>query len=165
MKLEPQKGFVIGLDPGHKTGICIWRRRDQKVIFSSGTYDFYGVQLFIVRSFPDNRKKGGANEKQDVKIYVERPSRIVYGRNNQLSVEIREDLISKCGGVRREAELLASCLRARGFDVELVPPVNEPKWSAEKCALYTGSKKRTNEHERDSIRLAIYYANWRPKFR
>lgn len=164
MKLLAPAPFVIGIDPGTNTGIGIWRRKDGKIIFSS-TKDFYSVQLFIARSFPDNRKTGGRNEKADVKVFIERPPRILYGRNNNISPEQREDIISKCGGVRREAELLHLCLTQRGYECQLVPPVNEPKWSYEKCSVVTGSKARTSEHERDAIRLAIWHANWREKFR
>jgi hypothetical protein len=68
------------------------------------------------------------------------------------------------GGNVREAELMAECLGERGYEVEMVPPVHEKKWDQQKFTLFTGSQKRTSEHERDAVRLAIHYANKRPKF-
>lgn len=160
MKLEPLKPIVIGIDAGQHTGIAIYRRKDNKIIFSA-TKDFYSVQLFIVRSFPDNSKKGGRNEKLDVKIFIELPKSMLYKRNES---DIRNEelkIMFHAGGNAREAQLLAMCLRGRGYEVELVDPVHEKKWDQKRFSLFTGSNKRTSEHERDAVRLASVYANKR----
>lgn len=169
MKLPPLKPVIIGLDPGRSTGLAVFSRKLNKIIHS-GTTDFYAAQLLIVRSFPDNRGKTiegkpGRNEKLDVHIYIERPPRFIFGRNNNVTPEQREDIISKCGGTRREAELLHHCLTARGYDCTMVLPINEPKWNYERCSVATGSKKRTSSHERDAIRLALNFANYRKELR
>lgn len=166
MKLKPLKPFIVGIDPGTHTGVAFWRRSDEKIYFS-GEKDFYSVQLFIVRSFPDNRRKQGTdliNHKETVKIFIERPNKMLYDRN--VSTVRKEELhiMFHCGGNRREAELLAMCLKARGYDVTMLPPIMEPKWSQEKFTLFTGSRKRTSEHERDAVRFAVTHANWRPKY-
>lgn len=155
MKLEPLKRWIIGIDCGVHTGVSFYDRKANKFSYV-GEKTFYTAQVFIARSFAD---------RSEVKIYVERPMRLVYGRNSALTDLVREDLISKVGGNRREAELMAMCLEGRGFDVTLVKPVHEAKWSAEKFRQMTGSNQRTNEHSRDAARLAMYYANYRPGLR
>lgn len=166
MKLSPLKPFIVGIDPGKHTGVAFWRRDTEKIYFS-GEKDFYSVQLFLVRSFPDNRNKPGTdrkNHKETVKIFVEHPPTFMYARNDVEAGIVRDRKQQMQAGNRREAELLAMCLTARGFDVQLVPPVHEKKWTQEKYTLFTGSSKRTSEHERDACRLAVVNANWRPEY-
>ena len=165
MKLEPLKPFIVGIDPGVSTGVAFWRRRDEKITFS-GTKDFYSVQLFIVRSFPDNRPKpgtGGINYKEMVKVFVETPRNMLYKRNESTIRNEELRIMFHAGGNVREAKLLVMCLTARGYDVVSVPPVHAKKWDQKKFTLFTGSNKRTSEHERDAVRLAVHHANWRPK--
>lgn len=166
MKLKPLKPFICGIDPGVSTGVALWRRSDEKIYFS-GTKDFYSVQLFLVRSFPDNRGKAGTdgiNHKETVKIFIERPNKMLYSRNESTIRKEELEIMFHCGGNRRESQLLAMCLTARGFDVTMLPPIQETKWNQERFTLYTGSRKRTSEHERDAVRFAVVNANWRPKY-
>ena len=166
MKLSPLAPFIVGIDPGKHTGVAFWRRDTEKIYFS-GEKDFYSVQLFLVRSFPDNRNKPGTdrkNHKALVKIFIERPNKMLYDRNTSAIRKEELAIMFSCGGNRREAELLALCLAARGFDVQMLPPILETKWTQEKFTLFTGSRKRTSEHERDAVRFAITHANWRPKY-
>lgn len=163
MKLEPFKPYIIGLDPGKHTGIALWRRKDEKIIYS-GTSDFYAVQMFIVKTFPDNRRKPGSdgiNHKTEVKIFVEQPKTMLYKRNES---DIRNEelrIMWSAGGNYREAQILAMCLKERGYEVESVPPILEPKWDQRRWTLFTGSNKRTSDHERDATRLAVVNANKR----
>jgi len=146
-KLTP---FVAAIDPGTNTGLAIWSRADDRIIHWCKK-DFVTAIEFIENTF------GG--RKGDVRIFVEHPGRFVYARNADMMSSVREDLISKAGGNRREGELLAKMLIAKGFDVRLVPPVRETKWDQKRFELFTRSRKRATQDERDAVRLAVYYAN------
>lgn len=60
---------------------------------------------------------------------------------------------------RNELIEKAKMLIAKGFDVRLVPPVRETKWDQKRFELFTRSRKRATQDERDAVRLAVYYAN------
>lgn len=151
MKLTPLAPFILGIDPGKKTGWAVLRRSDEKIV-SMGTSSFYKMQLLIANTYKDRK---------EVKIYVEHPPTFLYERNEST---IRNEELTKmfyAGGNRREAELLHMCLAARGYDAELVAPVREKKWTNEKFQLFTRSTQVVNEHVRDAVRLAVYYMNHR----
>lgn len=155
MKLSPFPKFVVACDPGANTGVCFLRQRDAKVLFS-GTLDFYSAQLLITKTFKD---------RSQVRIFVEHPPTFMYKRNDVAAGPIRDRKQQMQAANRREGELLALCLKGRGYDVHLVPPVHEKKWDQRRYTLYTGSNKRTSEHERDAVRLAVVHASWRPELK
>jgi hypothetical protein len=153
MRLATLKPFVVGIDPGVTTGVCIWSRTKDKVL-TWCEKDFFTVQDYLLSCFPD---------KTNVAIYVEHPfgGHILNKKGASLTGEVQDKYIGNAGGNRREAQLLAESLRRLGFDVELVSPVREEKWDAKKFRLFTGSVKAGSQHERDAVRLAIYYSNKR----
>lgn len=147
----PLRPFVVGIDAGVSTGVGVWRRADDKVI-AHCTKDFFTVQEYLTNTF---------KSLDDVTVFVEHPAKFVYGRNKALAGGERDNYTVDVGGNRREAQLLAESLRRQGWDVELVAPVREKKWDAARMRLFTGSVKPSSQHERDAVRLAIYYANKR----
>lgn len=151
-RLRPLRTFIVGIDPGTTTGIALYDRKRNKILIVRSS-DFFGAQSFLTDSFP---------HKDEVKIFVEHPSRFLYDRNAAFENATRDNALTKMGGNRREAELLAEALKRIGFDeVELVEPVREKKWTQEKFQLFTGKRQRTSQHERDAARLAVYYADKR----
>lgn len=150
---KKHRPFIVGIDPGEQTGIAIYSRKRNSILHVCSS-DFVRCQKLLKSSFPNPG---------EVKIFVEHPARFLYDRNAEsLHGTIRENVLTKMGGNRREAELLARQLVEIGFDdVELVAPVREKKWTQEKFQLRTGKKTRASQHERDAARLAIYYADKR----
>src|SRR5690606_20503246 len=113
--------------------------------------DFIGAQKFLNSVFPD---------KTEATIFIEIPNTFLYDRNENLTDSVRDNALIKMGGNRREAMLLSMMLAEIGFDdVREVPPVRKKKWTQAQFELYTGSKRRTNEHIRDAARLAIFNAD------
>jgi len=149
--MPPLKPFIVGIDPGSQTGVGIWRRKDQKVV-TWCTQTFATVVPFLERVFED---------RSQVKVFVEHPPKFIYGRNRGKEGGERDNFMGDAGGNRREAKLLFEMLLAAGWDVELVAPVRETKWDAARFKLFTGSGETANQHERDAVRLAVYYANKR----
>ena len=60
------------------------------------------------------------------------------------------------GGVLKEAQLLSDGIEKYGVRVIRTPPLG--KMDAKKFKLLTGWNKRSNEHERDAGRLALFGA-------
>lgn len=151
----PPKRLIVGIDPGANTGVSILRKaaklEKEKVLFW-GTKDFITVQDFLINTFPD---------RSIVRIFVEHPPTFIYARNDVAAGPIRDKKQQMMAANRKESELLAKQLERLGFEVHLVPPVHEKKWDQKRLELFTGLKKRSSEHERDAVRLAVYYANKR----
>lgn len=145
MTLKP---FIVGIDPGVATGLALWIREQNQ--WSWSEHDFFTVQTFLASVFEN---------KADVKIYLEHPfgGHVQSKRAKSLDGGSQDKYIGNTGGNRREAELLAESLRRSGWDVELVSPVREAKWTAEKFRLFTGSRNPASQHCRDAVRLADFY--------
>jgi hypothetical protein len=140
--------YLIGIDPGAKTGLVIYDRQDKKFT-SLLTTDFWGA-YHIVAAYP----------KESVEIYVENPNMIkrpMYRRLSHIKEEnVRENMASKVGENRREAELLIKGLKGRGFTVKECKPT-QTKMDAEQFRKYTGFKGATNQHVRDAGMLVFGY--------
>jgi hypothetical protein len=93
-----------------------------------------------------------------VQIIIEYPPAFVYQRNKRGDNAVGGYRHAfNIGGVRREAELIFGKLtfEKRLPYVDLVPPVRQPKWSANDAERFTGIKKMS-QHARDAARLALY---------
>jgi len=147
------KPYIVGIDPGTSTGVGVLDRPQNKVIGWT-TRDFFTVREYLDAMFED---------REMVKIYVEHPfgGHIKTRRAKALDDGAQDVYLGDAGGNRREAQLLFETLRRDGWDVELVNPVREAKWDARRFKLFTGSSQAANQHERDAVRLAVYYANKR----
>ena len=151
------KPFVVGIDPGVSTGIAVLRRqtaREKERVMQWCTKDFFSVQEYLKTVFPD---------RDQVKVFVEHPfgGHVMSKKGASLDGKMQDKYIGNAGGNRREAELLFASLVRQGWDVELVQPVKETKWDEKRFRLFTGQGGKNNQHERDAVRLAKYYADKR----
>lgn len=153
LRLQKFRPFVVGVDAGATTGLAVYRRSTSKIIATKST-DFCGAIRYLTATFPN---------KCEATIFVELPGMFMYARNDDQQEKVRDNMLIKIGGNRREAELLARMLREAGFDdVREVAPVRKKnKWTQAQFTMYTGSYKQTNEHVRDAARLALFNANKR----
>lgn len=147
----PLRPFIVGIDCGTSTGICVWTRSTNK--YQWATKDFVTVQEMLMNTF--------GSRKDDVKIFVEVPEKMLYGRNESGVKTWELRIMYDAGGNRREALLLSRMLRHNGFMVEEVKPIREKKWDPKRLKMVTGSNARSNEHERDAVRLVAVHANKR----
>lgn len=143
--------YFVGVDPGVNTGIGILQRDGGKVLHWC-TRDFHSAQTFLENTFP---------VKSQATVFVEVPNGFMYNRNDAAENKVRDNMMLKIGGVRREAQLLAAALTRRGFNVVEVLPVRGKKWDQYRFELFAKCKRRASEHERDAVRLAHYYGNKR----
>jgi len=168
MRFSSLTTFVVGIDPGTSTGFAILSRPKNLALLDSGTSNFFDIQSRLGRFFPD---------KSEVRIFVEVSPGIHISRKPLVRMpnetdkqfadrekreeQTRDKMLINTGGVQKEARLLCEALTRMGFEVETVVPIRGAKWTQTEFERYTGSCKRTNEHERDAVRLVMNYANKR----
>jgi hypothetical protein len=136
--------FAIGIDPGKQTGLAIYDRKDGKLV-EVRTDDFWGVYGYVTLHDTDR-----------VEVVIENPALIkrpMYSRLNKVQgASVRENMASKIGENRREAELLIEGLRQRGFTVKEVKPT-QTKMDADEFKRLTKYQGKTNQHVRDAAML------------
>ncbi len=142
--MAKRKKYVVGIDAGVKTGVAIFNREVKKITYR-GTGDFWAV-FNLIKNF---------HAPGDSLIVIERPRKgFAYERNQKNSAKVVEMIAFKSGENNRESSLLVAGLEDLGFEVRQVTPVSA-KWSATDLKRYTGITERSNEHERDAIKLVF----------
>ncbi len=148
--LKSKKRFVVGIDPGVKTGIAIWDR-DHKEFRQISTWDFWDTVFALTRSTiytPDS-----CLIVIEVAHYAPTYSHLkAEGQNKNTLSKIARNV----GQVTREAQLLAEGLLRFGYEVQEVRPQGKAKKAADDVRQFqrlTGWMERTNQHERDAARL------------
>ncbi len=141
--------YVIAVDPGQNTGVAVYSVPKDKIL-NCYTKDFFTVQEFLSNSFGDCMDQ--------CVVYVETPQKMLYDRHESQMRKEELTIMYKAGENRREAELLARAIKHIGFSkVKAINPIRKEKWKQSDFELATGLKQRTNEHERDATRIALYF--------
>jgi len=165
-KAEPEvakagkaKRFVVGIDPGVKTGIAIWDRESGSLVMVE-TMDFWGVMLPLVCDI-DNLSPGNVIRNTNTEFVVEiahyAPT-FRERRGKASNVGTMDRMARNVGGVTREAQLIVSGLRACGYIVTEQKPLGKAKKAADDRAQFerlTGWTKQTSQHARDAARLCF----------
>jgi hypothetical protein len=137
--ITPLNEFLIGIDPGRHTGLCVYNRQSKKITLVD-TKDFWGTILFVQML------------KEKFTVIIEDPqlNQPVFTReaNKSAMLKIAQDV----GRNKEQAYLLITYFQINKIPFRTIRPV-ESKWSAIYLRKLTGYSARTNEHERDAIRL------------
>lgn len=138
------KRYVIGIDPGVKTGLACYDR-EKKQITQFGTTGFWHVY----ESFAQDTVTSITTL-----FIIETPkkTRLYDRQDGEQGDRRREKIASNIGSNGREAELLAEGIERLGFEVKRVVPTSG-KWTAADLKLITGITERTSQHVRDAIAL------------
>lgn len=129
--------YIIGIDPGVKTGIAVWNREEKsmKSITSSS--------IIIAMDFVKNWCSAYA-------AIV----RIEDARKRKWFGKTSREVLQGAGSIKRDCQIWEEFLEANNIPYELVAPKNnKTKLDAKLFANYTGFKERTNEHARDAAML------------
>ena len=143
----------IGIDPGATTGIAALSDKGQIIHLGSKRWDLakiYDEVLFRVNVAP----------RHVVVIGVEVPDNILYGRNAGKGAVYA----AICAGKNIErAKSLVSLLKSHsGLIVYEIRPRREKKWTPEYFRMAYKWDKKTNEHQRDAVRIAERaWAQWK----
>src|ERR1044072_1780664 len=136
--------YLIGIDPGVKTGICIYSKDDKqirrldciKINEAMETVKFWHTSWpgnVFVRFEDARQRKWGPWQKNEK---AERGRR------------------AGAGSVKRNCSIWEDYLKSIGVPFEMVAPKNNrTKVTADYFKKLTGWTERTNEHERDSAML------------
>ena len=147
--------FVIGIDPGLKTGFAVWDR-ERKSLTTVETTTFWELFLGIQRSALYNV----SNTCLVIEIAHYAPT-FRERRGKATSAGTADRMSRNVGSVTREAELLVEGFRALGYDVFERRPIGKAKkdgkYDAEEdrrqFEQLTGWTERTSQHARDAGRL------------
>lgn len=141
------KRFVVGIDAGVSSGLCIFDRECQ-MFTKLATTDFHEVYALAEKL-----------DKDKFLIVIENPdsARAMYTRTDKYDGgRYREKMAANIGSNRREATLLIERFEACGFAVQKVTPKGG-KWSAEQLKQHTGIATRTSQHVRDAVKVASQF--------
>lgn len=147
---EARKRYIVGLDPGVKTGVAIWDRVEGQFRLIS-TWDFWDTVFALTRSSVFTPYS--CSVVVEVAHYAPTYSHLkAEGQNKHTLSKIARNV----GQVTREAQLLAEGLRRFGYEVEEVRPQGKAKKAADDVKQFerlTGWTERTSQHARDAARL------------
>lgn len=141
--------YVVGIDPGAKTGLAIWSVRQQEFVYLVTT-NYEGALRIMSESGSWWSAIG------DVLVLIEDPRMIsaIYSRHQAAakSTAVLTNIAQKVGMNKADAKALAEKLRAVGFRVMQIKPRGK-KWKADIFTRITKWKGRSSEHSRDAARF------------
>ena len=142
--------WIIGIDPGTTTGMCIYNRVTKIELLTSGT--LLEMQ-YILQAHPWNK----LIKFNQVFMRIEDARLrkwIPYEKTERAEKGHREG----AGYVKAHCAIWENFCEIWGIPYELVEPKkNKTKVKADKFKMMTGWKGRTNEHERDAAMLVFGY--------
>lgn len=151
--------LVIGIDPGAQTGYCELRKDSagQLVIEIRTLNLFSTVELIQERYHPDATilviENGGLNRPTFGDKIESRPGESIQAQAAR--VKAFQRISRNVGSANRESKLLIDKFKSLGYYVVEVRPVKRKLSKAEFEAETGFSLGRTNQHERDAVRLAL----------
>lgn len=129
--------FIIGIDPGTTTGICVWNVSDRK-IFALFSSSIVFAMDYIIRNF--------YNENILIRFEDAR-QRTWFGKAGV-------EQLQGAGSIKRDCTIWETFCEFWEFDFEAVSPrKNATKKTATYFQKLTGWQQKTNEHQRDAAAL------------
>lgn len=138
--------FYIGIDPGTKTGICIYSKEDKQIrrLDCIKIHEAMETVKFWHAAWPG---------KVFVRFEDARLRKWIPMQKTETAERGRRE---GAGSVKRDCSIWEDYLKSIGVAFEMVAPKNnKTKVTADYFQKLTGWKGRTNEHERDSAMLVI----------
>lgn len=146
------KRYVVGIDPGVKTGFALWDREEKQFDWIE-TSTFWGVYFRLTESYV----LSPLNTEIVIEVAHHAPTfkhLKAEGQNKHTLSKIARNV----GQVTREAQLLVEGFKRRGFTVIEQKPLGKAKKGADDRAQFerlTGWTKQTSQHARDAARLCF----------
>jgi len=132
--------YLVGVDPGVKTGVAVWDRKRKKFQHIMTTTITYA--LGYVSSLIDNEGRGSVEVR-----YEDARKRKWFGRKGR-------EALQGAGSIKRDCSIWEEYLTANDINHKAIAPqANTTKLSAAQFEKMTGYKLRTSEHARDAAML------------
>jgi len=140
----PKLAYVIGIDPGTKTGVAFYCKLSKKLIIVA--------TMKIHEAFDAVRKVNQSSKEHDVKIFVrieDARKRKRYGANSNAKVQ-------GAGAIKIQCKQWEEFLISEGISYQLVAPQSiRTKVDAVQFKKITGWEGRTSNHGRDAGMLVF----------
>jgi len=140
--------YYLGIDPGVKTGICIYSNEDKQIrrLDCIKIHDAMETVKFWHAAWPG---------KVFVRFEDARQRKWVPWQKNEKAERGRRE---GAGSVKRDCGIWEDYLKSVGVPFEMVPPKNnKTKVTADYFKKLTGWMEKTNEHCRDAAMLVVGY--------
>jgi len=135
--------FLIGVDPGNNTGVCLYRRSDNQFeIHTVPPWNF----IDLVSPWIDDK----GSESFHCIMEDPRQNPPVFNRNVKRAV--LHKIAQNVGSNKRDTDWLEYYINELSVSLTLIKPTDS-KWTSKTLKAITGYSKQTNEHTRDAIRL------------
>lgn len=133
--------YILGLDPGIKSGLAIWDRLEKK---------FHKLVTVDILEAVDLIKKAHSEWPGDLFVRIEDPNqRKWFGKSGR-------EVLQGAGSVKRDFKILRDYLQKNGIPYHaFAPKDSRTKLDARHFELYTGCTVRTSQHARDAA-MSVY---------
>lgn len=136
--MKNEKRFCIGIDPGAKTGLAIYDRKEGVLTEVSTTSFWPAISTIEIRFRPELVHV--------VAIEIPNTTHVWHkGAKNRGAIE---KTALNVGKAIREAELMRDWLTDHGYDLNIIHPKGKIK--QDKFERMTGYKRNTSQHGRDA---------------
>lgn len=136
--------FLIGIDPGVKTGFAVWSRTEKGLTIS--TTDFWGVISYLME----------ITDKSKFFVIIEDPNlnpAMHWNQHNAKgSINFGAKIAQNVGANKKEAELLIEWMKREGIHFYRYKPTTK-KWTDEEFKRYTGYAGKCSQHARDAAAM------------
>ena len=148
--------LYIGIDPGVKTGIAIWRT-SPPALLDVATADFFGTCRMLSKVIDPTRKTNVTVVIEDPNliegVYRQRVAAVIKSRQfHQMQTLLK--IAQNVGMNKRDAQLLIQYCESLGFRVIKVKPTNT-KRTAKEFKQLTKYSVTTSQHARDAAMLVF----------
>lgn len=143
MAFIPDAPYLIGIDPGANTGVCLYRRSDKH-------FQVYTIKPWDILDLIDPWIVERGVDAFHCIMEDPRKNRPVWPRG--VPKKSAAKIAQNVGSNKRDTDYLEYYLKGAGLSITLIRP-KKSKWSEKKFKLLTGSDIRTNEHTRDAVRM------------
>lgn len=142
--------YIIGIDPGVNTGVCVWDMEEKRVcsIFSNKLY-------YAIETVMEWQTAGLAGV-----IFEDARLRKWFGSQARGS---KSDInrLQGAGSVKRDCQILEEVFTAKGIKfIARSPQSKGVKMDAETFKRLSGRKSGGNEHSRDAFALVVGLTCW-----
>lgn len=141
--MKTDKKYIIGIDPGVKTGIAVWDRTSKQLVFVE-TMKLHQALLLLLTST--------VIRKEDILVRIENPNlRKWFGNSGRESLQ-------GAGSIKRDFSVWKEFFEEYEIEFQEVAPKNiKTKVDPDYFKKLTGFTGRTSNHARDAAMLAFNF--------